>query len=800
MASGQKNTSYPPFRSALVQVILVLGAMAAVFLAGGARQGATGIFFVCAGLAMIVFAPNRVVPLRYWLLCAGILAASSLSLLPQTWFPTPEWRQALLGYQAFPSLPWITLAPRETIYWLVLLASALVTGLFSLGHPVRSGVKLYVALLGLLACAGYAALAIYAKTTGWEYPFFDKRGWSPPEFGFFPNRNHTAALLVTGSVLALGIIREAWSARRPFAFLLAVGSLGLCVYSLLFYSISRGGVVFLVVGVLLWLAVLGRAHRSLPLLVSSLAIAGTLVWIFLISEGQARNRILDFLGMEEASQPKFFAGDLRSKIFLDTLHIIRDYPLTGTGLGTFGYVFPFYMQASIDEAMPIHPESDWLMLAAEAGIPALLLALTLLALLIRDIFRLRDTGSWPLRWGVVAAALAAMLHGFVDVPLHRIELGWWVLVLAGLAFGNPAPTQTEKSLSWILQRTAFGVCGAVLLAGGVILVRSQWFSEHPFPPYRGKIVVEQIRKLNAEGRAKEAVALGHAELGLSPMERGLYRELGYSEIVSQGDPRVADAAFAAERALNPVSAKIPYDQGRLWMQADIARTAPLWGEALQKHLRIQEGGGYANIVEYYRSLLSQARPHAGLFESLGQYATLSPDLQIAWTASSPNARMEDVAKDAAFLKKLTPEQRREFLLSWFNRGGKVELDAFLRANPDWEESAWPIRVRQMVARKEFAAVIAAAGNRYKIDLSLPELPPEALKSENPPRELALRVAYFAAKGNPVTARREVAESAQANQPEGLRLRCILALQAGDAAGAWSAMEAYLRETKRGNLP
>jgi hypothetical protein len=106
----------------------------------------------------------------------------------------------------------------------------------------------------------------------------------------------------------------------------------------------------------------------------------------------------------------------------------------------------------------------------------------------------------------------------------------------------------------------------------------------------------------------------------------------------------------------------------------------------------------------------------------------------------------------------------------------------------------------MVSRKEFAAVIAAAGNRYKIDLSLPELPPEVLKSEEPPRDLALRVAYFAAKGNPVTARREVAESAQANQPEGLRLRCILALQAGDASGAWSAMEAYLRETKRGSLP
>jgi hypothetical protein len=749
---------------------------------------------------MILFAPNRIVPFRYWMLCMGILAASALSLLPQSWVPTPEWRLGLLQYQAFPSLPYISLAPRETIYWIVLLAGALLTGLFSLGHPLRSGVKVYIALVGLLGCAGYAGLAIYAKTTGWEYPFFDKNGWSPPDFGLFPNRNHTAALLVTGSILALGIIREAWSGRRPVVFVLAVGSLGLCVYSLLFYSISRGGVIFLIVGALVWLVALGKSHRSIPLLVSSLVIAGTLVWIFLISQGQARNRIFEFFGMEQGSTLGLFADDLRSKIFLDTIHIIGDYPLTGTGLGTFGYVFPFYMRASIDEAMPIHPESDWLMLTAEAGIPALLFALVLLALLIRDIFRLRETGSWPLRWGVVAAALAAMLHGFVDVPIHRVELGWWILVLAGLAFGNPALTQTEKSRAWFIQRVIFGIGGAFILAAGSILIRSQWFHEHPFPPYRGKVVVEQMRKCNAQGRFQDAAAIGHSELNLSPMERGLYRELGYSELTGKGDPKIVDAAFAAERALNPISAKIPHDQGLLWIRSDPARTAPLWGEALQKQVRIQQGGGYANLVEYYQSLLSQGRSHPALLQALGQYATLSPDFQIVWMAIAPSVNMDDAIKDAAFLKSLTLEQRRQFLTAWFNRGAKAELEEFLRAHPDWEDAAWPVRVRRMVAQKEFAAAIAAVGSRYEIDLSLPVLTSDAIQAGNPPSDLATRVAYFVAKGNSVTARREVAESAQSKQPEGLRLRCILALQAGDAAAAWSAMDAYLQETKRGNLP
>jgi hypothetical protein len=106
----------------------------------------------------------------------------------------------------------------------------------------------------------------------------------------------------------------------------------------------------------------------------------------------------------------------------------------------------------------------------------------------------------------------------------------------------------------------------------------------------------------------------------------------------------------------------------------------------------------------------------------------------------------------------------------------------------------------MVAQREYAAAIDTVVERYKIDLSLPVLPADALKAGEPPRDLGSRVAYFVAKGNSVTARREVAESAQSNQPEGLRLRCILALQAGDSAAAWSAMDAYLRQTKRGNLP
>jgi hypothetical protein len=83
-----------------------------------------------------------------------------------------------------------------------------------------------------------------------------------------------------------------------------------------------------------------------------------------------------------------------------------------------------------------------------------------------------------------------------------------------------------------------------------------------------------------------------------------------------------------------------------------------------------------------------------------------------------------------------------------------------------------------------------------IDLSLPE--PET--SDDTSMNLAGMVSSLALRGNLVTARRMIQESIQAREPEGLRLQCILAMKANDWASAWKSMEAYLRETKRGNLP
>lgn len=798
----------------MVQFVLLLAAMAAVFLAGTERQGATGIFLSAAGALMVFFPPNRALPWPYFAVCGGMVALSALALLPKEFWPMPEWRVWLPGYPGIPDLPSISVAPRETVYWMVLLFAALSVGLFSLGHPVSADSRAYLGLVGALACAAYAGTALYAKSTGWEYPFFDRSGWSPPDFGFFPNRNHTAALLVTGAILSAGLIRDGWSNGRPFVFLLSIGTMGVCVYALLFHSISRAGVVFLAAGLLMWVALLGRRHVSLPLVVSLAVVGAVVLGLFFGSDGQTRDRVLEMVGIRPAPAGETVQGapreaklqldtaitDFRLSIFRDTLRMVGDYPLTGTGLGTYAYVYPFYAKASLGEAAALHPESDWLMAMAECGIPFVALAVALLWMLLRDMLPLRESDNWPLRWGVACAALVAVVHGFVDVPLHRVELGWWVLALAGLAFGIPQPGAGFFNRTLMVQRVVLGVAGAGILATGFLLVRSEWFGQTPFPPFRAAVVVDQIRQLAEAGKFEEATNLGRSEIPLSPMARGLYRELGFREIRNGGDPVVADTSFTAERALHPKSAVVPRDQGRLWLGVDPSRTKPLWVEALRRHVEVAANGGHPDIVTYYERLLGEARPYPAIFEALGRESGISPELQLVWIMRSPKEGLEKASKDGAFLATLNPAGRRAFLRAWHNPQTRAAVDKFLEENPGWEADAWPVRVQQMEADGKFEELVEANRARSGVDLSLPELAPEQAGSSQEPFGLAEQAAWYFAKGNSVSARRIVAEAAAAGQLEGLRVQCALAVKAGDWETAWRALDKYLRESKKADYP
>jgi O-antigen ligase len=108
----------------------------------------------------------------------------------------------------------------------------------------------------------------------------------------------------------------------------------------------------------------------------------------------------------------------RWKIWVDTFQTFKDFPIVGSGLGTFIQVFPVYRSFHI-RGLVTHAENDFLQLLSEVGIlGAGLLAALLFFLLFKAFSGIRVlTHREPGRYiglGGLVGILALMFHSLVE--------------------------------------------------------------------------------------------------------------------------------------------------------------------------------------------------------------------------------------------------------------------------------------------------------------------------------------------------------------------------------------------------
>ncbi len=791
--------------SGFVYVWLLAAATAAVFLAAGPPQGSLGVFLVAAG-GVLTFVPPRVrLGWPLWAAVGGLFVCGSLAFLPAGWSSLPAWRVALAAAPAIHLPSTITPMPWETSFWLEVLGASCLTALYLLSHPIRSKTALGVAAAAVVVCGVYAGLSIYAKQTGWLYPFA-----GGATFGFFPNRNHTATFLVTGSIVAVGVLTISLRESRWMLSLLVGTCLAACMAGLFFYSGSRGGIVFLAVGIAVWAGGLGPEHRNVPLNVSLVVLAVAAGLLFLLSGGEARSRMLGRSGTGAPAQADL-AGprpgvlddaptegdhesppDFRALIYRDTFDLIKDTPLTGTGLGTFAPVFAQYRRASLTGAYVLHPESDWLMLAAEAGLPTVFFLLAALGLGLARLRGARLHPYWPLRWGCVSAAMAAALHGTVDVPAHRVALGWWILLLAGL--GASVGRSASEKTRW-LEKSLFIAGGLGTLTLGVQLIRAEWFGGRALPPFVATAAEEEILSLAKRGDHWAAMEKAREAVKTSPLAAPLYYQLGLALLHFEDSDQEVDGAFKAQRTLNPTWPGVPLLQGYAWAAIDPDRTVVLWKDALDRASRADHAPG--NAVNYYRDLLGRSRDWPAVQRGLATEADRGPDFLLAWLDAVPAdlARAqwpEWLARDT-LLERLSAVQREKFLLLWYAKGERGELEHFLAAHAAWQPSAWPVRLREQVDAERLESAVHMAAEHYGVSLALPaasDLGDERLATFN--REWT--------SGDTVSARRLLDEPDKLPAPgqatqEYWRLKSALAVSDRDWPHAWECLRIYVQQTR-----
>ncbi len=285
---------------------------------------------------------------------------------------------------------------------LLRLSAAGAVMLLVAGLGRRGAERLMVALVVFGGALSLLAL-LQRATAGDRLYWLIPTGGSP--YGPYVNPNHFAAL--AGMLLPLGLALAARDRTKAPLYVLLSALLGLALLG----SASRGAMAAALVSLLLLVIML-------PLLRPyAVAFAGLLGLYILLWPGQLQ-------GMGEV------AGALKMRLGLwaDVLRAFGDFPLLGTGLGTFRYVFPLYATVESPERF-LYAHSEPLQLLLEAGLLGALAAGGFVALAARLLLR---GPREPLRAGLAAGWGFALLHSLGEFNLHAPANTMMFAALTGL--------------------------------------------------------------------------------------------------------------------------------------------------------------------------------------------------------------------------------------------------------------------------------------------------------------------------------------------------------------------------------
>jgi len=602
----------------------LLLALLAPALGGGTSPMAEGILLVGIGLAAAAL-PARQLRAGF-LLCAGLLLVAALDFAWPAQLARLAWR-ARLEEAGFP-LPWCC-SPQPWVSlraWLLLLGGVVWLG-WCAGQAWTTRARLVVCEGLAVGIGGIAFVALLTR----HVPVWP----GGTGLGPFENRNQTALLFAAGAFLtvACGVERFRGCGKNSGPPVIA-GLAWLCLLGVytaaLAINRSRSGPLLFAGMTVSWmLFVTPKWKRKPETLAVALATCLLLGTVFLLTGQGLITRL--------TANPVM---DFRLKIFDDALGLIRASPWTGTGLGCFDAIFPLYRSASIIQQRVLHPESDWLWLAAETGLPGLLAALGLAAWMGAQVWRGLAVGAdRAMRLALYVACLGILVHSFVDVPGHRLGTIMPALLLLGMAVGAQ-----EKGKRWTV--SVLRGSGLVVLALGGLLVL-------PFAaPLDWRLYFEKAQTEGAHGQLTESL----------------------------GD-------FRRARFLEPNYAGLPFAEGIYWLDVAPRFAVEPWEEALRRTPR-------AGRPELYQNMLARAFPsHPEIHWALWSLASSDASMELTYfgwaTPDEFKAQLDEILHEDPALRRYEPGQLRRLFPIWMNKGDAQRLEFLLARRPEWQKQWTP---------------------------------------------------------------------------------------------------------------
>jgi O-antigen ligase len=375
-----------------------------------------------------------------------ILFAAMIALVLFQLIPLPEgllkWISpaSLTTYSTFGNAPAgayhaISLNPDATLRELFRVLAYAAVFFVIIGHyRTKEQVTPLVKTILAMGCF-LVVFAIVQKMTWndrifWIYPVDEALKSGAGIWGPYINRNHFAGYLgmaiplgmglllylapriraLPESALGLKLARFLASDRLvPYALLFL---LVLTMTATLFMTFSRGGIIAFAVSSIFFARITWR-RRTLRSKTGLLAILAAVLFaaVILASWDRLEERFAE-LDEDHIS---------RLSVWQDSFGIVRDYPVLGTGLGSFESAYMRY-QTTMPRLLFDHAHNDYVELVTDTGIVGLLLGAGMALLFFRMAFR-----RWRQKHGMfgkcigaggLASFVAIAAHSFTDFNLH----------------------------------------------------------------------------------------------------------------------------------------------------------------------------------------------------------------------------------------------------------------------------------------------------------------------------------------------------------------------------------------------
>jgi hypothetical protein len=243
----------------------------------------------------------------------------------------------------------------------------------------------------------------------------------PPSFLGYGNHLGAYLDLVLPFAFACWMMANETFWKRVGAWILGTGVV------LLILAQSRGA--FAAFGCVLILAIVHfcKTWPKRLLMMSGLAVFALLIYMVLLRLDT--QHFSSFRDMN--SWGRLLLWGVLVRLFLQS-------PIHGVGIGTFPSIYSYYIPASLGIGENLEAHNVYLELLGETGLVGLLSFGLLMYVAVRDAWRLLESRNWfdhSLGFGILGAALTALVYGFVDHALFwSPQIGtlfwFWLAVLA----------------------------------------------------------------------------------------------------------------------------------------------------------------------------------------------------------------------------------------------------------------------------------------------------------------------------------------------------------------------------------